>query len=150
MQGAGGGRPPKPPEQRRHRNKPAHETVELPAEGRDSDPPPPLYTLDGRALELWNALWAGPEATQWSPSDAAALTRMVALAASPDTWLDDKLLGRLLALEDRFGLNPYARRQLRWILEDPQDADGQPTGDGPSVDELRVRRAKAARLAANE
>ena len=123
MRGAGGGAPAKPEGQRRNRTKPAHETVALPATGREGPSPTPTVALAGGARRLWDALWSRPEASQWSEADVPALTRMVWLESNRKVWTDSRLLAEVRQLEDRFGLNPYARRQLRWRIEDEVEAD---------------------------
>lgn len=116
MRGAGGGRPRKPEGTQRHRNRPTHELVELPAGGREGAPPKPIVGLGGDAGRLWRRLWASPVACQWCESDVSGLTRLVQLATSPGVVEDPRRLAELRQLEQQYGLSPYARRQLRWAV----------------------------------
>lgn len=122
MRGAGGGRPSKGAAAR-NRNKPTVEKVVLPREGRPGPAPIPLTELVGAAAYLWAEMWARPEATQWSASDVAPLTRLVTLQGDQKVWHDSKLLSEMRQLEDRYGMSPYARRMLRWVAADEEEAE---------------------------
>ncbi len=113
MRGVGGGRPAKATGQRRSHAKPAKPTEELPIE-RDSIVPEPIRPLNDQAQALWALLWSSPEASQWRTVDVASVTRLVELQSSAEVSSDSKLLAEVRQLEDRFGLNPYARRQMGW------------------------------------
>jgi len=75
-------------------------------------------------LVLWKCLWASGEASQWRAVDAAAVTRLVELESIPAGEIDVRLLAEVRQLEDRFGLNPYARRQLGWRA--PAEVEDRP------------------------
>lgn len=107
------GRPPKPDGQKINHHPPTHDSVVL-GEGRKK-PPPPVVELTTEGVKLWKALWSQPEASQWTDADVPTLSRLAWLLSSPANWADSKLLAEMRQLEDRFGLSPYARRQLRWV-----------------------------------
>ena len=113
---------PKPPEQRRHRNKTTLATalVKLPSEGRRGRPP--RWPIGKSAPEdvrpLWRALWATPQAVAW---ESMGWTRVVARyallvleAERPDA--EPARLTEARQLEDRLGLTPMAMLRLRWQI----------------------------------
>ena len=136
MQGAGGGRPAKPDGEKRNRHAPAHESVELPAAGRTDPVPKPHRLLRHDAHDQWEAMWRLPEAAMWRDSDIPTLTRLVSLQVDPEAWRDSKLLAEMRQLEDRFGMNPYARRQMRWVIAEPED-EGKAEKTGTRYSHLR-------------
>lgn len=128
MQGAGGGRPRKPPGQARHRNKPTRETIVVPADARVAEIPEPMVELTGVRRRVWEAMWSQPIASLWEPVvDVVPLTRLVLLQTSPEALLDKGLLAEMRHLEDRFLLNPYARAQQRVTITGVDDKPEEPT-----------------------
>jgi hypothetical protein len=109
--GAGGGRPSK---DQARRDRPAMESLRLPA---DRTIPEPIRTLTADQAALWSQLWASPAAAAWCVSDAAPLTRLVVLETADDP--DVKVLAELRQLEDRFLLSPWARRVAKVELDTP-------------------------------
>ena len=118
MKGAGGGRPAKPAGQTVNPQKPTHELVVLPAEGRQGAIPECLPYVQDQAFQLWEHLWRRPEAAMWSESDISGLSRYCYLTTDTEAIHDPRLLAEMRQLEDRYGLNPYARRQMRWVVGD--------------------------------
>lgn len=125
MRGAGGGRPSKG-DAAVNRHRPTQGDVMLPAEGRQGPPPEPLVRLKVAARRVWDAAWSTPAATQWTDEDVGPLTRLVSMQADPLAWKDPRLLAEMRQLEDRYGMNPYARRNMHWRSE----------GDEPAKTEL--------------
>ena len=127
---AGRGPAPKDPAQRRRRNK-TSTRMQLPAEGRQGDPPswplPPVVLkseeLEGAVaaaeLALWADLWSLPQAVAW---DRLGYTHEVALycrhmVAGEFGDLDAAKEARMRS--DRLGLTPASLRSLQWeIVED--------------------------------
>jgi hypothetical protein len=120
---------PKHPSKLRRSNSPSW--VLLPAKGR-TEPAPELsaeYPWYDWTRAYWARIWSSPMATQWSEWDVPALQRLAKLQ-------EDALLGGAAAkvgaeirqLEDRFGLNPKARRTMGWQIE------GEDLADDPSPD----------------
>lgn len=145
MRGAGGGRPPKPAEDRRHRNPPTKDTITVYADDRVEHVPDPMLPFTGTRRELWDRMWAQPVAVLWDVVDVAALTRMVLLQTSTEVIRDSRMLIELRQLEDRFLLNPYARAQQRVVIEDTQrHQDYQQLARGVSS----LDRARAAKTGA--
>jgi hypothetical protein len=120
------GRPPKPDGQKVNRHKPTHgPAVTLPA--KPSRPAPePAADLAEDAERLWARAWALPESAMWSDADVPAMTRLVTMQADPTAWNNEKKMAEMRQLEDRFGLNPYARRQLGWKIEGEAEASAKP------------------------
>lgn len=117
---------PTPPGQRRRRNRVAGEGV-LPAEGRPG-PPPPLPGegwLDA-TRDYWTTIWSSPMATRWSTWDVPSLVRLARMQQLVLVGESNhRDAAEIRQLEDRFGLNPKARRALGWELagKDPDAAD---------------------------
>src|SRR5687768_9692259 len=116
------GRPPKPEGQKVNRHPPTHAPVALPAEGRSGPVPKPALKLDASAARLWREMWKQPEAAMWREADVPPLTRLVVLQADRRAWDDSKLLSEMRQLEDRFGMNPTARRLLGWHVAETEEA----------------------------
>lgn len=137
MRGAGGGRPSKGAAAR-NRNKPTHETVQLPSSHDGPVPEAPDWLPH---VEEWERLWRCPEASQWTVGDVPGLARMLLLQSEGSVIEDARLLAELRQLEDRFGLNAYARRQLRWL----KSGDDQlPQDQKPGAEVRRLRAVDAA------
>lgn len=136
MRGAGGGRPSKGAAAR-NRAKPTVERVVLPKVGPPGPAPKPMVRLEAAAGRLWKAMWTRPEAWQWAEADVPALTRLVVLQLDPRAWLDPRLLSEMRQLEDRYGMNPYARKQMRWVREDEEVDDELVDGRPAPVRRLR-------------
>ncbi len=141
MRGAGGGRPSKPPEERRHRNPPTKDTIVVYADERVESVPEPVLPFTGGRRELWDQMWAQPIAVLWDVVDVAALTRMVLMQTSAETVKDSRLLIELRQLEDRFLLNPYARAQQRVVIEDSGRAQPE-RGSAPLAGVSSIERAR--------
>lgn len=118
------GPPPKKDSERRRRNAPMANTLQLPAEGRQG--PAPLWPGPGLMPEpyrpIWEELWATPMAVAW---ERHGWTRVIAryllvLQASDEALKskepDAKLLNEIRNLEDRLGLTPMALLRLRWEI----------------------------------
>ncbi|MGW5582866.1 phage terminase small subunit [Streptomyces sp. NPDC003857] len=123
---AGMGPPPKPAGERRRRNATVAMT-QLPAEGRQGDPPryplPPIVVKDDdggsemareREADLWESLWATPQAVMWERTHAElTVARFVRFSVLAETG-NVKAATEARQLEDRLGLNPQAMLRLRW------------------------------------
>lgn len=115
---------PKPPNERRRRNKDQGQWHYLPAEGRD-EPAPPLPDREWlpTTRAYWSLLWASPMAAEWLPADVPVLVRLAALMelfALGET--SAALLGEMRQLEDRFGLSSHARKRLMWQIATSEEA----------------------------
>jgi hypothetical protein len=113
---AGMGPAPKP--EKRRRNADTFAWVELPAEGREGDPPPlPEWVGSSKWLsEAWARLWATPQATQWDPSGRSLWVWAQVMALVQSGEASAAQMGELRQIEDRHGLNPKALLQLRWRI----------------------------------
>lgn len=122
----------------------------LPREGRKG--PAPDWPMGGRfpstrVRELWESLWATPQAEAW---EMLGWTRVVAryavlvveaendLASPGERGPNASLLGEVRQLEDRIGLTPMAMRRLLWeVVDDAADELAVPAG----VTSIESRRA---------
>lgn len=118
------GPPPKPDGEKRRRNAPMANTLQLPAEGRQG--PAPVWPGPGLMPEpyraIWEDLWSTPMAVAWERNN---WTRVIAryllvLQASDDALKakepNAKLLIELRNLEDRLGMTPMSLMRLRWEI----------------------------------
>lgn len=120
---------PKPEGERRRRNKPAVDSTTIIEGDAEREIPSwpkeygPQFANNPDSVEVWHRLWAEPISAHWRSFDRDGLARLCLLYANVTAGLleDDKSLGRMRELEDRYGLSPKARQQLRWLVaeEDP-------------------------------
>jgi hypothetical protein len=91
----------------------------LPAEGRTGEPPEwPLTEAADRELELWDDLWAKPQAVVWEDMDqaleVALFVRTLAEAERPDARVDVKKMIR--GYLDSLGLSVAGMNRNRWKI----------------------------------
>jgi hypothetical protein len=124
-------------------------------------------------VEWWRELWASEMSMLWGPSDVEPLTRLAILKQSVydagDQGLFVELLdkGELLGvrkvavhvtvpmqtlsaikdLEDRYGLNPLARRRAGVEIDPPGADAGPSSGGSPSTSAPSDRRARLSVVA---
>lgn len=98
--------------------------VELPASGRPG--PAPSLSLAGAGLskdeqvwarKLWATWWSSPMALMWSEFDRPQIERLLILTARARSGASAFGISEIRQLEDRFGLNPTARRRLYWRIQ---------------------------------
>lgn len=123
---------PKSPDARRRRNAPLANTVRLPAEGRQGDPPAwPLSDPSPAAAARWERLWATPQAAAWERLGwFDVVARYVQVLIFAEQTMTATLLGEVRQLEDRLGLSPMAMLRLRW--EVVADELGEARTDAPA------------------
>jgi hypothetical protein len=135
----------KPPGQRVRRNI-AEQWRKLDGEGREA---PPLNRLPGRRRWLeqtrdwWADLWASPMALAYLVADEGGLQRLAKLKDKENRGeLGATEMVAMLSLEDRYGLNPKARRALQWEVSqgggfgDPKEP---PTPEPGTSNVYRIR-----------
>lgn len=131
-------RPPKPPDRKQRRNKPKEVEPQLVAiQGELAEVPEPPSGLTPDLVNEWVELWTSPMATAFTPSvHLSGLRQLFKMRAMRDAFQAegaadpvtigstgqerinpllsqaDKLQAQIVALEDRFGLNPKATMQL--------------------------------------
>lgn len=144
------GPPPDPNALRRDRKDDKAGWITLPAEGRNTPPPPwplppPLLERpDGmgpeeyddrvrdhieREHELWEHLWAKPQAVMWERlrcADEVAL--YVRLRVLGERVGNVKLLAEARMRGDRLGVEPASMLRLRWRVASDELAERRPTG----------------------
>ena len=144
---------PKPADQRRRRNAPLANTVQLPAAGRPGPPPPwPLTRQVDLEATIWAELWSTPQAAAWERLGVSA-ARVVArythlLAQLEDGAAGSKptaaamFLGEVRQLEDRLGLTPMAMLRLRWEIVADELAERREESRAPAVPWPKAKRAQ--------
>ncbi len=152
---------PKPPGQRRRRNKGQSDWQQLPAEGRKGEIPEPRTErkLGDIARQYWETLWTSPMAVTFTDADIQPLSRLAVLvddrarSESGDGLIEivesnysdevEVVVGRFAGdgeirqLEDRYGISPLARRRLQWEIKQGEVVD-MPTRKPGSGRKLRA------------
>lgn len=135
----------KPPGQRDRRNKDQAEWRKLQAPEDVVIPEWPLsvdQSVD--ALAYWNSLWRSPMAAMFTAADHLPLARLAMLHADALGGVKGAAAAAM-ALEDRYGISPKARRSLQWEIEQA-GGDASPSVQ-PVDDEVAKRRERRKRLA---
>ncbi|MEU1194936.1 hypothetical protein ABZ446_01775 [Streptomyces sp. NPDC005813] len=91
----------------------------LPAEGREGEPPEwPLTTAADREMDLWEDLWAKPQAVVWEDMgqelEVALFVRTLAEAERADARVDVKKMVR--GYLDSLGLSVAGMNRNRWKI----------------------------------
>jgi hypothetical protein len=107
----------------------------LPAEGRAGAPPEwPLTEAAPRELDLWDDLWAKPQAVAWEAMDqaleVALFVRTLAEAERGDGRVDVKKMVR--SYLDSLGLSVSGMNRNRWKIAPAIDAPEVTTGQEPA------------------
>lgn len=133
--------------------------------------PDPPATLTPVAIAAWDAFWQSPMARFVIPTDLPALRRLFRLYDQREAFLDqgledpmaegsqhqpslspylrevDTLDGKILTLEDRFGMSPLSRLKLQVIVGDASRSLAETnkrlattTIGAPEDDELDLRK----------
>jgi len=125
---AGMGPPPKPASQRRRTNA-TIATTQLPAEGRQGEPPAwPLAASAAYDEQTWRDLWSSPQAVAWERLGIGCIrmvARYVVLLAEAEVG-EPKAAMEVRQLEDRLGLSPMAMRRLLWEIAADDTAATRP------------------------
>lgn len=114
----------KPDSERQRRNAPTFDWVNLPASGREGEPPamPKGREWSETTREAWADLWRTPQATQWD----ATWPEFFSWCSLRDQMLEEPkptTSAELRMIHDRLGLNPKAMLQLRWRIVEPSEAE---------------------------
>lgn len=145
---AASGPPPDPNALRRNRSGDAATWTTLPADGRQGDAPEwPLSDQDGREAELWEVLWAKPQAVIWERLgqvfEVAMCVRTLAKAEAPRAGTEiQKVLRQYF---DSLGLTTQGMLRNRWRIEQatpevPASAPAAAPKRSSSRDRLKVVR----------
>lgn len=137
---------PKPESERRHRNTPAVDWIDLPAERVGPIPSLPEGDWSATTVAWWERLWRKPEATQWDQSGETLwrLARLFDLLLHTESARDAATLSaEMRQLEDRHGLSgPKSWTQLRWRRSDGAAVPAT-SGNAKRVTRRRDPRLKA-------
>ena len=148
---------PKPPDQRRRRNRPTVPTTNLPADGfNEPAPDPPGWVELGPAGSAWwEWAWSTPQAAAWSTSahlptvarraaleddlralesedfDGLGIQELRSLVKSLKAIVTNKagLLSKVTELDDRLGLSPKSMAQLRWTIVAAEEPKAESDGN---------------------
>jgi hypothetical protein len=97
------------------RGRPAHTISDSPR-----TPPRPPDGLTAPERKAWRELWASPVSVLWTSDDVPAIVRLIRLRTRIDSEgvMDApvSLFSQVGQLEDRFALNPRARRQAGIVV----------------------------------
>lgn len=125
---------PKPPGQRVERGAKGGGWRTLPPAKPFKRPPAKRGWL-ASTKAWWNDVWDSPMASTYLAADMAALVRLAGMVdARSRGELGATETASMVALEDRFGLNPKSRRALQWEIGQHQAEPAGPT----NVPKLRV------------
>lgn len=117
----------KPPGQRRRRNAEQPQWRRLPVDGEAPQAPDLPGDWLPSTIEWWAEIWRSPMASAWLPADVGALRRLARLRDADERGQGVAVaLPAMQQLEDRFGLNPKARRNLQWEVAQAQAAQPPP------------------------
>lgn len=139
------GPPPDPRSMRSARSMDKGGWRTLPAEGRSGDVPEwPLTTAADRELDLWDDLWAKPQAVAWEDMgqelEVALFVRTLAEAERVDARVDVKKMVR--GYLDSLGLSVAGMNRNRWkiapAVEAPEPAVAAPVRRPSARDRLKV------------
>jgi|GEM_PF-1887691 len=140
------------PKPRRHRHgAPTIPTTFLPASGRRGPAPrvPAGFALGDAGRRWWRWAWKLPQACGWGDGVLYTVARRAQLE---ELWAETRLTGwarEMRELDDRLGLTPRGRANLRWeIVDDQFDPGPGPEGEPASVakgDEITRRRTDRER-----
>lgn len=118
---------PKPPEQRRRRNKGQSQWAQLSVRDAGVAPALPDGEWEPCTRDWWSKLWASPMASAYQEADFDSLVRLARLkddfAREPKS---SAALPAMQQLEDRFGLSPKARRALQWEIVTADEEAAEP------------------------
>ncbi|MFE6851838.1 hypothetical protein ACFVDH_13740 [Streptomyces sp. NPDC057674] len=111
----------------------------LPAEGRQAAAPEwPLTSPADREADLWEELWAKPQAVAWADMgqelEVALFVRTLAEAERPDARVDVKKMVR--SYLDSLGLSVAGMNRNRWKIA-PALEEAEPGGQAATVEAPR-------------
>ena len=106
----------------------AADFISIPAAGYTGSVPGwPLDTEPARVeLEMWQQLWATPQAAMWASMHIErVIARYVMVACLAEETQQAGLLTEVRQMEDRLGLTPLSLQKLQWKIEhrEEQPAD---------------------------
>lgn len=116
---------PLPDPKSRRRNAPTIPTTELPAAGRQDDPPatPDAYSLGEAGRAWWDWAWHLPQACAWDDGALFVAARratleddLAAIGACEDEFYVEELLSEIADADDRRNELAKAGRNLDWLI----------------------------------
>lgn len=108
---------PKHPSERRRRNAPPVELLQIPAGGRKGPTPVwPLETQTPAEAAIWDEIWQTPHAAAWERLEwyrtVARYVRVLVRAEEHNA--KTMALAEARQMEDKLGLTPMSMLRLRW------------------------------------
>ena len=140
---AGIGPAPKPPDQRRRRNVPTRgEWQTLPLKsGRKAPTLPRRRSGTGswspNTRKAWAAWWADPAASQWTVADEVAALQLAYLFEEVEQG-NLRFAGEVRQRMDGLGLTAKGKRDLRWLVGEPEEEAKPARAKSPSKAKLRI------------
>ena len=121
------GRGPAPKANRQRRNEPARgEWVDVAPPASPVLPELPEGDWHPRTIAAWDAWRIDPASSQYGPAEIQGALDLLYLydewAKNPST----KLAGEVRQWQDRLGLNPKGKRDLRWRVSEPAEVHEMP------------------------
>lgn len=112
------GPPPDPNSRRQQTKAQASGWLELPAGGREGDPPawPFAATMPGEA-EAWADLWAKPQAVAWESTGTDVRVVATYVRRSVESETDPKSSTEARQLAAALGLDPASMLRNRWRIK---------------------------------
>lgn len=145
---AGHGRAPKPPEQRRNRVPPKRgEWVELAPLSKPVLPALPKRAAksgpwSARSRTAWKSWRADPVTGEYSEADIQAALDLIFIY---EDWVRNgtaSLAGEVRQRQDRLGLNPKGKRDLRWRIGSGEDEKAKEAHGARRRDTRTARRSR--------
>jgi hypothetical protein len=113
------GRGPAPKTARQRRGEPARgEWIDLPALEAPVLPELPAGEWSERTKDAWEAWRSDPVTGQYGPAEIDAALVLLDLYEEFVTNHSTKLAGEIRQWQDRLGLNPKGKRDLRWRVQE--------------------------------
>lgn len=139
-------RGPQPGGDTQRRNAPTIETTVLsPGSDKEIPVPPKWAKLKGLKLDWWNWAWGLPEAQLWSVGDTQLVVRLAHLTwATITEGSGSKALAEVRQIEDRLGLSPKAKLDMRIKFAEP---DSEPVAGAEKDEVTAKRKSREARRA---
>lgn len=121
------GRGPAPKQNRQRRNVPMRgDWIDLPELTESVLPDLPEHDWSERTELAWAAWREDPATTQYGPAD---IQGAIELAYLYEQWVRKPsaiLAGEIRQRQDRLGLNPKGKRDLRWRVKEPAEVVEHP------------------------
>ena len=115
---ASSGPPPDPNSRRQQTKAQASGWIDLPAGGRDGDPPMWPFAVSTKAeLEVWTDLWSKPQAVAWESLSIDHRVVAMYVRRSVEAELDMRSSAEARQLGALLGLDPQSMLRNKWRIK---------------------------------